>query len=84
MDRRIGNAAKNSPPKRRNGPLVLFGRCHQDHRVRLGYLDRHNAAHGEPYVQILVAPHVRAYRVTCPLCGDEFTVSDAGVERVLP
>ena len=84
MDRRIGNAAKTHRRSGAMGHSSCFGRCHQDHRVRLGYLDRHNAAHGEPYVQILVAPHVRAYRVTCPLCGDEFTVSDAGVERVLP
>ena len=26
---------------------------------------------------MLVAPHVHVYQVTCPVCGEEYTVSEA-------
>jgi hypothetical protein len=31
---------------------------------------------------MLVAPHVHVYQVTCPVCGEEYTVSEARAERV--
>jgi hypothetical protein len=33
-------------------------------------------------VRVLLAPHFNAYRVTCPACGEEYTTSEIGVERV--
>jgi phage terminase large subunit GpA-like protein len=33
-------------------------------------------------VRILVAAHHHVYQVTCPACGEEYTISDLGVERV--
>jgi hypothetical protein len=66
----------------RSGPVTLFGRCGLGHRARLvRYKDR-KLNHQESYVRILVAPHFNSYRVTCPTCGEEYTTSDSGVERV--
>jgi hypothetical protein len=31
---------------------------------------------------MLVAAHHHVYQVTCPTCGEEYTISDLGVERV--
>jgi len=78
MQRRTGKGAM----ARRQQPAALFSRCSQEHRVRLGSIDQRNAFQGEAYVQICVAPHVRVYRVRCPVCGDDYTVSDVRVERV--
>ncbi len=33
-------------------------------------------------MRILLAPHFNVYQVTCPTCGETYTVSESGVERV--
>jgi hypothetical protein len=33
-------------------------------------------------VRILVAAHHHVYQVMCPTCGEAYTISDSGVERV--
>jgi hypothetical protein len=66
----------------RSGPITLFGRCGRGHRARLVRYEDRKLNHQESYVHILVAAHFNAYRVTCPICGEEYTTSSVGVERV--
>jgi hypothetical protein len=66
----------------RSGPITLFGRCGRGHRARLVRYEDKKLNHQESYVRILVAAHFNAYQVTCPICGEEYTTSNAGVERV--
>ena len=66
--------------------LELFGRCTGGHRARLVYYDR-AGRHQEPWVHSFPfgaggAGVVNFYRVTCPECGEEYTTTDRGVERV--
>ena len=67
---------------RRSGSITLFGRCGRGHRVRLVRYEDGKLNHREPYVCIFVAAHFNVYRVSCPTCGEEYTISSAGVERV--
>jgi hypothetical protein len=69
-------------PARRDGPVSLFGRCSLGHRARLVCYEDRKLSHQESYVCILVAAHHHVYQVTCPTCGEEYTISDLGVERV--
>jgi hypothetical protein len=66
----------------RGGPISLFGRCSRGHRARLVHYEDRKLNHQESYVRILVAAHFNAYQVICPICGEEYTTSNAGVERV--
>jgi len=66
----------------RSSPLTLFGRCGRGHRARLVRYEDRKLNQQESYVRILVAAHHHVYRVTCPACGEEYTISDFGVERV--
>ena len=66
--------------------LELFGQCTKGHRARLVYYDR-AGRHQEPYMHVFGfgaggAGAVNVYRVTCPECGEEYTTTDRGVERV--
>jgi hypothetical protein len=67
---------------RRSGLVSLFGRCGRGHRARLVCYEDRKLNHQESYVRILVAAHHHVYQVTCPTCGEEYTISDSGVERV--
>jgi hypothetical protein len=69
-------------PARRTGLVSLFGRCGRGHRVRLVRYEDRKLSHQESYVEILLAAHHHIYRVTCPTCGEAYTTSDSGVERV--
>jgi hypothetical protein len=69
-------------PARRGGSISLFGRCGRGHRARLVCYKDGRLSQQESYVRILVAAHFNAYQVTCPICGEEYTTSNAGVERV--
>jgi hypothetical protein len=69
-------------PARRYGPVSLFGRCSLGHRARLVCYEDRKLSHQESYVRILVAAHHHVYQVTCPACGEDYTISDLGVERV--
>jgi hypothetical protein len=67
--------------------LELFGRCTQGHRARLVYYDG-AGRHQEFNVHMSVfgagrsTGAVNVYRVTCPACGEAYTTTDRGVERV--
>jgi hypothetical protein len=69
-------------PTRRSKLVSLFGRCGRGHRARLVRYEDRKLNHQESYVCILAAAHHHVYRVTCPTCGEEYTISDLGVERV--
>jgi len=78
----MGKLADSKMSAQRSGPITLFGRCSRGHRARLVRYEDRKLNHQESYVRILVAAHFNAYRVTCPICGEEYTTSNAGVERV--
>ncbi len=78
----MGKLADAKMSTQRSGPITLFGRCGGGHRARLVRYQDRKLNHQESYVRILVAPHFNVYRVICPTCGEEYTASDAGVERV--
>ena len=82
MERRKGKVADSKMSARRSRPITLFGRCGRGHRARLVRYEDRKLNHQESYVRILVAAHFNVYRVTCPTCGEEYTTSDSGVERV--
>jgi hypothetical protein len=67
---------------RRSEPVSFFGRCSRGHRARLVCYEDRKLSHQESYVRILLGGHINVYRVTCPTCGEEYTISDVGVERV--
>ncbi len=69
-------------PAQRSGPVSLFSRCGRGHRARLVRYDDRKLNYQESYVHILLAGHFNVYRVTCPTCGEVYTTSDSGVERV--
>ena len=66
----------------RSGPVSLFGHCGRGHRARLVRYEDRKLNYQEVYVRILLAGHFNVYRVTCPICGEDYTVSDLGAERV--
>ena len=68
----------------RNAPSIveLFGRCPRGHRARLVWYDEQSARHQEPYVQMFTASNANVYRIVCPVCGEEYTTFDTGVERL--
>jgi len=66
--------------------LEMFGRCTHGHRARLIYYDQ-AGRHQEPWVHsfgfgVGSVGGVNVYRVDCPQCGEPYTTTDRGVERV--
>ena len=58
----------------------IFGRCAHGHRARLVYFNK-SGRHQERYVQMFPLTDVLVYRVTCPVCGQDYTTFDTAVER---
>jgi hypothetical protein len=69
-------------PAQRSGLVSLFGRCSRGHRARLVRYEDRKLKYQEPYVRTFLAGHFNVYGVKCPTCGEVYTTSDSGVERV--